>query len=103
MEYRQRESLINGLREAMGVNLNQQHESDSMYDAGTGTLYLLGKRITNSDIDEAINYFEKKIERKSRLLTPQKEREKYFCELAISCIQSQFGMITNDNYKIREE
>ena len=93
MEYAQRENLINDLREAVMGEQIQVSESSNHYDAGTGTLYILGHNYNTDNARSTIQYLQKKIERKNKSITPKNMQEKAYCELAISCIQKQFGLL----------
>ena len=93
MEYSQRENLINNLRDAvMGEQIQLQDINDKHFDAGTGTLYMLGNNYNVDNARKAIQYFKKKSKRKDESITPKNIQEKAYCELAISCIQKQFGI-----------
>lgn len=92
MDYTQRENLINGLREAMfGEQVNTE-STNKHYDAGTGTLYLFDNKYSDDMAAEAVQYFKKKIERKSKSITPKNQKETEFCKLAISCIKKEFNI-----------
>lgn len=84
MEYTQRENIINGLREAVGISGKSTEDTKTkMFNAGTGTLHILDKDINKNQADSAIRYFEE-------LLTTAKLPEKTYYELALSAIKEQF-------------